>query len=381
MENVSARYLFDKRNVASSTKQGLLQIEVRKTGTNQTSLISTGIKLYKNQFSATNGFTCKNHDKAPAITKKARDIFNQVEAFVLSEKCTDLSDVKNYQTPRPSTYSVVEFIKERLRKSNPTESVLKHHNVLINKVDQFGRFKTFSDLNYMNLLDFDVYLRKTIISSTLLYKRHSTFRKYIQEAIKLGLCQKNPYDDFELKKGHDKERVFLTEEEIKKIQDYNATGKLYHVKDLFILQCFTGLAYIDLMNLDRNSIERMGEYKVIRSNRVKTDGSFITLLLPEAEDVLKRYSYQLPRISNQKYNDYLKLLAEASGIRKNVTSHVARHTFATYLLNKDVPIETVSRALGHTDISTTKIYAKMLGKKVVDDMSKLLVKEKIKTDQ
>lgn len=174
-------------------------------------------------------------------------------------------------------------------------------------------------------------------SSTLLYKRHSTFRKYIQEAIKLDLCQKNPYDDFELKKGHDKERVFLTEEEIKKIQDYNAAGKLYHIKDLFILQCFTGLSYVDLMNLNRNSIEKMGEYKVIRSNRVKTDGSFITLLLPEAEDVLKRYNYRLPRISNQKYNDYLKLLAEVAGVRKNITSHVAKHTFATYLLTTILP--------------------------------------------
>lgn len=325
MENVSIRYLFDKRNVASLTKQGLLQIEVRRIGTNQSALVSTGIKLYKNQFSKANGFTCKNHDKAPAITKKAKDVFNQVEAFVLSEKCTNLSDVKNYKAPRPSTYSVVEFIKERLKKSNPTASVLKHHNVLINKVDQFGKFKTFSDLTYMNLLDFDAYLRKTINSSTLLYKRHSTFRKYIQEAIKLGLCQKNPYDDFELKKGHDKERVFLTEEEIKKIQDYNATGKLYHIKDLFILQCFTGLAYIDLMNLDRNSIEEMNGYKVIRSNRIKTDGSFITLLLPEAEEILRRYNYNPPKISNQKYNDYLKLLAEAVGIKKNITSHTARH--------------------------------------------------------
>jgi len=374
MKNISIRYLFDKRNIASLTKQGLLQIEVRKIGTSEKALVSTGIKLYKNQFSKNNGFTCKNHNKAPAITKRARDVFNQVEAFALSEKCTDLSKVKNYKVPKPSTYSVVEFVKERLRKSNPTESVLKHHNVLINKIDQFGKFKTFSDLTYINLLDFDSYLRKTINSSTLLYKRHSTFRKYIQEAIKLDLCQKNPYDDFELKKGHDKERVFLTEEEIKKIQDYNAAGKLYHIKDLFILQCFTGLSYVDLMNLNRNSIEKMGEYKVIRSNRVKTDGSFITLLLPEAEDVLKRYNYRLPRISNQKYNDYLKLLAEVAGVRKNITSHVARHTFATYLLNKDVPIETVSRALGHTDISTTKIYAKMLGKKVVNDMAKLLGK-------
>jgi site-specific recombinase XerD len=80
----------------------------------------------------------------------------------------------------------------------------------------------------------------------------------------------------------------------------------------------------------------------------------------------------MPKLSNQKYNDYLKLLAEASGIKKNLTSRVARHTFATYLLNKDIPIETVSRALGHTNLKMTQHYAKMLEKKVVSDMSKLL---------
>lgn len=205
-----------------------------------------------------------------------------------------------------------------------------------------------------------------------MYKRHKTLKNYIVEAIKLGLVDKNPYDKFTIKKGHDKERVFLSVDEIRKIQECEVEGKLVAVKDLFVVQMFTGLAYIDLMALSVDKIEEQDGYKVIRSNRHKTDESFIVLLLPEAEEILERYDYNLPKISNQKYNDYIKVLACRAGITKVVTSHVARHTFATYLLNKGIPMETVSRALGHTNIGTTKIYAKMLGSTVIDDMKKLI---------
>lgn len=129
---------------------------------------------------------------------------------------------------------------------------------------------------------------------------------------------------------------------------------------------------MDMMNCTKEWIREEGGYKVIRSSRSKTDVSFISVLLPEAEEVALWYDYKLPKISNQKYNDYIKVIAEAVEITKNLTSHVARHTYATYLLNRDVPIETVSRALGHANIKQTQHYARMLGKKVVEDMKGLL---------
>jgi site-specific recombinase XerD len=115
---------------------------------------------------------------------------------------------------------------------------------------------------------------------------------------------------------------------------------------MFIFQCFTGLAYIDLMSFNRSVISEMDGYKVIRSSRTKTDESFVSLFLPEAERIAEMYGYAFPGLSNQKYNDYLKLLGAGAGISKRLTSHVARHTYATYLLNKGIPIETVSRAMG-----------------------------------
>jgi site-specific recombinase XerD len=94
--------------------------------------------------------------------------------------------------------------------------------------------------------------------------------------------------------------------------------------------------------------------------------------LPEAERIAEKYGYSLPKISNQKYNDYLKLLGAGAGITKSLTSHVARHTFATYLINRNIPIESVSKALGHASIRQTQHYARLLGKKVIEDMKTLL---------
>ena len=95
-------------------------------------------------------------------------------------------------------------------------------------------------------------------------------------------------------------------------------------------------------------------------------------LLTNAEAILLKYDYMLPRITNEKYNDYLKLVGAGAGLNKNLTTHVARHTYATYLLNRNIPIETVSRCMGHSNIKMTQVYARMLGKKVVDDMQVLL---------
>jgi site-specific recombinase XerD len=331
------------------------------------------VHLYKGQFSDKNGFTCKNHDNAPAITGKVARMFRQIEAFVLSGKCNSLDDVKNWNKDESKMHSVVEFMRDSLQKRNPSMAILEHHNVLIRQIEEFGRFKVFSDITYQNIADFDLFLRKTITSQPTLYKRHCTFKSYIVDAVNWEICKSNPYLQFKIQKGKSKSPTFLEESEIRAIQEYAPINeKLEKVKDLFIFQCFTGMAFVDVMNFSKDYISELDGMKIIRSARTKTDESYIALFLPEAERMAEKYDYSLPKLSNQKYNDYLKLLGTGAGIRKNITSHVARHTFATYLLNRDIPIETVSKAMGHSNIKMTQHYAKLLGRKVVSDMSKLL---------
>jgi site-specific recombinase XerD len=375
MNNAIIRYVFDRKKQADNSKKtGLLQIEVREKGTNRCVYISTGIRLYKNQFSDTNGFSCRNHSNAAVINRKAKAIFNEVEAFALSDDCKTLSDVKNWDKKDDTrTHSFVEFMKKTLSRNDPSMATLEHHRGLIKRLEEFSTIKTFGDLTYENICLFDAFLKKSINSPATLNKRHATLKQYIREAINMDLLTKNPYDRFKMPQKKSKEPTYLNEEDIDRILKYNpANEKLEKAKDLFIFQMFTGMAYVDLMRFCRAEISELDGYKVIRSSRTKTDESFISLFLPEAQRVAEKYDYRLPRLSNQKYNDYLKLLGAGAGITKNLTSHVARHTYATYLLNKGIPIETVSRAMGHANIKQTQHYARMLGKKVVDDMKKLL---------
>ncbi|MDH6304592.1 integrase/recombinase XerD [Parabacteroides sp. PF5-5] len=377
MDNIQLRYVFDRRNVSNNdTKRGLLQVEVRLTGKNERILISTGVYLYKNQFSEKNGFTCKNHENAILVTANVRNIFQKIESFVLSDKCKTLKDAKNWNVEKASTYSLIEFIRSELLKKDITLDTAKHHKVLMRQLEAFGKIKTFQDLTFENIHDFDAFLRKTIKASSTLNKRHSNLKHYVQLALNKGLITTNPYNNFKMPSKKSKDPTFLTEEEMQKIKNWEPVNeKLSYVKDLFLFQMLTGLAFVDLSNFDKSMISEMDGYKIIRSNRHKTDESFISLFLPEAEQIAEKYDYVLPKLSNQKYNDYLKLLGVGAGIAKTITSHVARHTYATYLLNKGIPIETVSRAMGHSSIKMTAHYARLLGKTVIKDMSILLEKK------
>lgn len=368
------RYVYNRRGGATEENAAPLLIEVRKIGTNKCTYINTGIKLFPNQFTKKNGFTCVNHEKAVMINIKARKIMSEVESFAYSEKCRSLEDVKDYDKKQTFNMSITDFIAKKMIDAGLTDNQLKRHRGLINHLIRFEKIVVFSDLSLEKIMLFDTHLKKTIKSQMARYKVHSYLKNYIKLAAKLGLCETNPYDDFEMRKGKNlKDPIFLVEGEIDRIRSFQTDiEKLERVRDLFIFQCFTGLSYIDLMAFSPEWIREIDGYKVFSDNRSKTNVGFLSILLPEAEAVLKKYDGKLPKLSNQKYNDYLKLIETATGIRKHLTTHVARHTFATYLLNKDIPIETVSKAVGHTSIKQTQHYAKLLGKKVVSDMKKLL---------
>ena len=133
---------------------------------------------------------------------------------------------------------------------------------------------------------------------------------------------------------------------------------------------YTGLAYTDLVNLTQDNIEN----DVIIGRRKKTDVQFVEPLLPVAKQILEKYNYQLPIISNQAYNRYLKVLGDVSGFNKQVHSHLARHTFACLLLNSGVDMKTISRTLGHSSMKITeKIYASMSNDTVVYNIRKALI--------
>ena len=246
-----------------------------------------------------------------------------------------------------------------------------------------------AQLSFSFLTNFEQFLRRTKLEKANNQMGHNTVMKHIQRlrtiinlGVKLEWLEKDPFISFKFtyKKS---ERSFLPERELSMLQQADLpSDRLIMVRDLFIFSCYTGLSYIDVMNLTHDHITRgIDGNKWIFTYRAKTEISVKVPLLQQAEMIIEKYKedprainrgHVFPKISNQKMNAYLKEIASLLEIDRKLTFHVARHTFATTVtLSNGVPMETVSKLLGHTKITTTQIYAKVVERKVSKDMEVL----------
>lgn len=246
--------------------------------------------------------------------------------------------------------------------------------------DKYGRSDIrLSELGYIVIHDFDIYLRTVVGQNPNTATRMmKTFKTITILGRKLGVLHHDPFLNirFHMEPVN---RGFLTDEEILKIANKDfGIGRLELVRDVFVFSCFTGLAYIDVYNLAPENIVTLNGKQWIMTKRQKTSVETNVLLLDIPKSIIAKYSGKtyrdgklFPMLTNQKLNSYLKEIADICGIKKNLTFHLARHTFATMSLSKGVPIESVSKMLGHTNIKTTQIYARITNKKIEHDMDEL----------
>lgn len=238
-------------------------------------------------------------------------------------------------------------------------------------------------LDYEFVADYEFWLKsERNCNHNSAIKYISNFRKIVNICIRNGWLSKDPFLGFKMSK-REVERDFLTTEELQSLsQKQFAMQRLNQVRDIFLFCCFTGLAYADVKKLRKEEITTgVDGERWIFTKRMKTETASRIPLLPFALDLIKKYENYpqcdkenrvLPVLSNQKMNSYLKEIADLCEIKKTLTFHIARHTFATTVtLSNGVPIESVSKMLGHKNLKTTQHYAKILDLKVGEDMNKL----------
>lgn len=236
-----------------------------------------------------------------------------------------------------------------------------------------------TELTYVVIREFDLYLRTEVgQNANTATKTMKTFKTITLLGQKMGVLLHDPFMNhrFHIEPVN---RGFLTDEEILLIANKDlGISRLELVRDIFIFSCFTGLAYIDVSNLTPDHIVTLGDKQWIMTQRQKTSVETNVLLLDIPKAIIAKYggkTYRngklFPMLTNQKTNSYLKEIADICGIKKKLTFHLARHTFATMSLSKGVPMESVSKMLGHTNIRTTQIYARITNKKIEHDMEEL----------
>ncbi len=243
-------------------------------------------------------------------------------------------------------------------------------------------------IDHAFITDYEFWLRSVRnCANNTAVKYLKNFNKIIKLCLANDWLDKNPFANYK-SKVKEVERVYLTEAEIQNIieKDFK-TERLSLVRDIFLFSCFTGLAYIDVKNLTKSHMSYgIDGEKWIFTHRQKTESASKIPILPVTQMIIDKYENHpqclnedklLPILSNQKMNAYLKEIAGVCEIEKELTFHIARHTFATTVtLTNGVPIESVSKMLGHKNLRTTQHYAKVLDKKVSDDM--MILREKFK---
>ena len=241
-------------------------------------------------------------------------------------------------------------------------------------------------IDHAFITDYEFWLRSVRnCANNTAVKYLKNFNKIIKLCLANDWLDKNPFANYK-SKIKEVERVYLTEAEIQSIieKDFK-TERLSLVRDIFLFSCFTGLAYIDVKNLTKSHISfGIDGEKWIFTHRQKTESASKIPILPVTQMIIDKYENHpqcinedklLPILSNQKMNAYLKEIAGVCEIEKELTFHIARHTFATTVtLTNGVPIESVSKMLGHKNLRTSQHYAKVLDRKVSDDMKILKAK-------
>jgi len=241
-----------------------------------------------------------------------------------------------------------------------------------------------SDVDHTFIQEFDHYLRtkKQNCCNNTAVKYIKNFKKIIRQALAKGLITVDPFQGYraKLKKV---DRGYLTQEEIDAIQKKVITiPRISQVRDIFLFQIYTGLAYADIKKLSKEHIVKGADGEQwISTRRVKTDTAINVPLLPEALAILDKYKAHpecinkgvlLPVLSNQRMNSYLKEVGDLCGITKNMSSHLARHTFSTTVtLANGISLEAVSKMLGHSNMNTTRQYARMVDSRVSEEMQGL----------
>ena len=368
--NPVVRLVHNRKNKLNKVGTAVVQVEI--TYRSKRKFLSTGVMLQPPHW---NGRVIKHKDtvhlnkQIDKFKQKIFDYIDQADEFSFE----GLNDYLGAGDPA----SFIEYCEEYLKtREKIRRSTFRQYTSALVHLKNFGKIKTFADLTYKNIDLFEQYLASKGLSGQTRRSVHKRVKMIANHAHLSRKMTFNDYQKFRLPKAETRQIRYLTNEELKLITDKKLPLKrLNNIRDIFLFQCYTGLAYIDIQKLTPQDIKVENGDKWIITERVKTGTISEIFLIPEALKLINKYKggeMLFPVPSNQKMNAFLKEIQILCGIEKDLTSHVARHTFATYCLNHDVGIAAISRTLGHSSIKTTEKYAKTLRNMIKEEMKKLL---------
>ena len=369
--------VYDRKKMA--TNQKTAPVEIRIIHDRKVKYLSTGVKLLPKEW---NGRVVSRLD-CVVLQERLDEMVKNVQ-IVINEMMkagnVDLNEIPSLlKKLEREGMTFIDFCEEKvkIRTYGLKDDTAGRYERFMSFFRNWGKIVWFSDLTEMNILLMDEELdKKNMKAKSKWHNYHRFLNSFIIDAINEGMVRKNPYKAVRIDKGEDSGGLekYLTKEEFKKICKAECPLKsVERARDLFVFQVWTCLAYVDLADFDAQKIKKDSKGRhIYMGKRHKTGHEFTFMLMPEAMKILEKYNGKLPVMSNQKYNDALKMLSVYAKVKKVISSHWARHTGATLMLNAGVDMEIVAKVLGHSSTKITReVYAKILDSTVADAMEKI----------
>lgn len=384
------------------SKDGNAPVEVRVTVDRRSYYINTGVSVRAREWKFGQ---IVNRGDADALNERVRIMLERVNKIV-NEKMQEGSEADiNIEEVRKRVFApdsrkkvddaedMLAWMADEVTRLGVKKGTAAHYRVSVAAFIESGIMRKWSDLTVENIHRWDSYLHRIkkhqtdaevkagkhveYIGQATVRNYHKDIKALLSRALKFGIISANPYDRMkgDIKRG-DKETVeFLSKEELARIEGLTLRdgSMMAAARDMFIFQAYTGMAYADMQSFSLEQCRHEGDRYLMAGQRVKTGVTYYVQLLPQALAVVEKYGGELPKVAVQVYNRNLKKIAEATGLSKRLTSHVGRHTFATWALHEGVALERVSKMLGHSRITQTQRYAKVLAEDVYSEFDNRLL--------
>ena len=382
---ITTKLIFDRKKQAK--KDGTGTIEVRVISDRRAYYISTGVRIREREWRA--GMIINRPD-AQSLNERIAIICQIIDTEV--NRCIEANLAINTENLKNKVWAVkdtmsndpsfLDWLDHQTEILNLSAGTIKHYVTLHTRLTEYGKIKRWGDLTTENISEFDAWLHKRKLSNgeaitdAAVYKYHKCLKAILNRAVMFDKIDRNPYDRLKFKRGESESIEYLTEDEMKAIENLKVPKgtQIETARDLFVFQMYTGLSYSDTQAFDFSQYKKVKGKWINTGERIKTGVAYVSSLLPPVVSVLEKYGWQVPKIDNADYNHLLKVIGTMADIPTKMHTHLARHTFATYMLRQGVKVENLQRMLGHKNIRQTMRYAKVLAESVHEDFDMVAAK-------
>ena len=381
-------------------KDGTAPVEVRVMIGRRAYYITTGVDVKKKEWKFGRVENCGDaNDKNDKIAAMLHRVDVAVAECLKDNKAVTIEDIrqlvkapdKRFTRRDKDKADMLAWMEQEVKTLGVAGGTREHYNVVLRRLAEYGQLTRWEDLSVEAISRWDAWLhtikkKQTAVDEQLekpvecigqgtVHNHHKRLKALLNRAVKFGIIKSNPYERLrgDIDRGDVESVEFLTDAERDRIEALVLPEgqTITAARDMFVFQCYTGMAYSDMMAFSLEKCRHEGDKWLYSAPRNKTGVWFYIQVLPKAREIAERYGGRMPRVCNEVFNRRLKDIAKQAGVAKNVTTHVGRHTFATWMLRNRVPIERVAKMLGHTKVTQTQRYAKVLAEDVYAEFDKL----------